>query len=133
MSEQVTRQGEQASPGSRVSVGERRRVFRPRVNVWETPEAIFLVADMPGVDETTAEVTLDRDVLTIRGRVHWEPPVSHRPVHSEFGMGDYLREFSLNAEVDADNIQAQVRNGVLRVALPRARSAGARRIEVKGG
>lgn len=116
--------------------GERtrsRRVFRPNVDIRETNQAIELFADMPGVDERSAEVTLERDVLTIKGKVDWEIPGSHRPLLGEFAFGDYERVFTLSAEVDQASIQASVKHGVLRVVLPKAAPPKARRIAVKSG
>lgn len=110
-----------------------RRMFRPNVDIRETPQAIELYADMPGVDQRSTEVTLESGVLTIRGRVDWQTPGTHRPLVREFEIGDYERVFTLSDEVDQSQIEATVKNGVLRLLLPKTAPPKARRIEVKTG
>lgn len=120
-----------AAPGGEPT--RNRRVFRPNVDIVETEQAIELFADMPGVDERSTEVTLERDVLTIKGRVDWETPASHRPLAREFEFGDYERTFTLTTEVAQEQIVATVKDGVLHLVLPKAAPAKAHKIAVKSG
>lgn len=108
----------------------RTRAFRPNVDIIERPDAIELYADMPGVDESSTEITLERNVLTLKGQVSWQVPGTHRPVFREFEIGNYERVFTLSTDVDAERIQATVKHGVLHLVLPKAEPAKARRIAI---
>jgi HSP20 family molecular chaperone IbpA len=108
-------------------------VFQPYVDIQETPEAVWLVADMPGVDETSADITLEKNVLTLRGTV---PPPQYEgfsPVVMEYETGDFERSFTISSEIDQNGIEATVRNGVLRVKLPKSQRSGAQKIAIRAG
>lgn len=110
-----------------------RRIYTPTVDIVEMKDAIELTADMPGVDEASVELTLEKNVLTIYGKVEADIPENHRLVASEYGVGDYQRVFTLSDEVDREKIEASVRNGVLRIVLPKAAVAQTRKIAVRAG
>ena len=110
-----------------------RRLFVPRSDVYETDEAIVVVAEMPGVDRDNVEITLEKNVLTISGRVSDESPEGYRLVLNEYGSGDFERRFALSQTVDREGIAAEVKGGILTLTLPKAREAQPRRIEVKSG
>ncbi len=107
-----------------------RRVYSPAVDIIERGDDIMVIADMAGVDEKSVDVTLEKNVLTIYGRVEPEIPEGHELLDSEYGVGDYQRTFSLSDEVDRDRIRASVKDGVLKLVLPKAEAAKARKIEV---
>jgi HSP20 family protein len=110
-----------------------RRVFIPSVDIMEKQDETIVIADMPGIDEGSVDVTLEKNVLEIYGKVDPEIPEKMRLSVSEYGMGDYHRVFTLSDEVDREKIRATVNNGVLRLVLPRAENAKMRRIEVRAG
>lgn len=110
-----------------------RRVFVPRADIHETGDAIHLTADMPGVDEKSLEVTLEKNVLTVAGRVEPEIPEGRTLAFAEYGVGDYERSFVLTDAVDRDGIAASIRDGVLRVTLRKAVAVQARKIPVHAG
>lgn len=107
------------------------RVFTPATDIFETADNFMLHVDMPGVSEKDVNVTLENDVLTIRGRVEPEQPANMKPAYREYDVGDYRRVFTLSSEVDRDRIEASVKDGVLRLVLPKAETAKARRIAVR--
>ena len=109
-----------------------RPVFTPRTQIHESEGSVVLVADMPGVDDQSVEVTLEDDVLTIVGRTHDAAPAGYRRIYAEFEQGDYRRSFVLSDRADAAGIQASVKNGVLRVEVPKVKPAQ-RRIQVSSG
>ncbi len=109
-----------------------KRVFTPAVDIIEQKDYILLFADMPGVDENTVDVTLDKDLLTIHGSVEAETIKGHRLVISEFGTGDYERTFTVSNDIDREKIIASVKDGVLRLTLPKAVIARTRKIPVTG-
>lgn len=106
------------------------RLYTPDVDIIERKDDIIVIADMPGVDERSVDITLEKNVLTIYGRVETELPQNYRLVYSEYGIGDYQRAFTLSEEVDRNRIQASVKNGVLRLVLPKAEAAKTRKIAV---
>src|SRR5512135_138483 len=107
-----------------------RKVFKPDVDIIEEKEETVLTADLPGVDEKSLDITLEKNVLTIRGRVEPEIRASLRLAYGEYEVGDYERAFTLSDEVDRDKIQASIKNGVLKLVLPKAAEAKARKIAI---
>jgi HSP20 family molecular chaperone IbpA len=108
------------------------RVYLPQVDIYSASDDIVILADMPGVAEKDIDITLEKDVLTINGYVSTaDGPEGYELVHGEYGIGDYQRSFTLPDEVDRDNIEASLSNGVLRVTLPKAPEAQTRKITVK--
>ncbi len=110
----------------------RRWTYTPPADVFETDGTIEVVADMPGVDESSVEITLERNVLTLDGHTKVTAPKEMTPTYTEYEAGDYHRAFTLSDEIDRDHIKATVKNGVLRLSLPKAGPAKARHIEVHG-
>jgi HSP20 family protein len=107
------------------------RVFNPDVDIIERKEDIIVIADMPGVDDSATDITLENNVLSINGRVDFEAPDKLKFVHREYGIGDFQRIFNLSGDINRDKIRATVNNGVLRIVLPKAEAAKTRRIVVK--
>lgn len=108
-------------------------VFTPRVDIRETETDVLLVADMPGVDETSVSIDLEGSELTIRGRFVPTAPDGYSLTYQEYGSGDYERSFTLGETIDRSGIRAVVRDGVLRLTLPKAKEAQPKRITVKAG
>ncbi|MEJ2684647.1 MAG: Hsp20/alpha crystallin family protein [Candidatus Sulfobium sp.] len=107
------------------------RVYTPSVDILERKEDIVVTADMPGVDEKSVDITLEKNVLTIYGKVEPSIPENHRLVAAEYSVGDYQRVFTLSDEIDREGIQASVKNGELRLVLPKAEKMKTKKIEVK--
>ena len=124
------RKEEVATPQSSEPV-RNRRVFAPLADIYETNERIFVLADMPGVDEQTIDITLEKNVLTIEGYTSSQTEAGLRLVHCESPEGNYRRVFLLSEEVDRDGIEATVKDGVLKLVLPKSAKAMARKITVK--
>lgn len=108
-----------------------RRVFIPNVDIYEEGETVYLLADMPGVDEESIDITLEKNVLTINGYVDDEQMEGYGLAYGEYRVGDYERTFALSDEVDRNKIEASVRDGVLKLTLPKAEEAKARKITVR--
>ncbi|GBE03326.1 spore protein SP21 [bacterium BMS3Abin09] len=108
-----------------------KRLYVPPVDIIEGRDGLVLVADMPGVDENSVDITLEKNLLTIYGTVEPEIPRGHRMISSEYGIGDYQRTFILSDEIDGGKIEATVKNGVLRLTLPKAEAAKTRKIPVQ--
>jgi HSP20 family molecular chaperone IbpA len=116
--------------------GERTRdrpAFVPRADIYETDKAIYLVADMPGVSEDALDITLEKDVLTLNGTVEPETPEGYSLAYAEYRVGDYVRSFSLSDEIDQEAIEATLKDGMLRLTLPKITEARTRKIAVRAG
>lgn len=121
-------------PGARATEQTRDvPVYVPQTDIYETAEAVVVLADMPGVDEKHVDVQLENNVLTLTGHVVPEPPEGHELVYREFVPGDYQRSFTLSETVDRNGIRARMTNGVLRVTLAKTKEAQPRRIAVEAG
>jgi HSP20 family protein len=110
-----------------------RQVFIPRTDIIEKTDSIILIADMPGVDEQHMDITLEKGVLTIYGTVDAAYHQEYRVAYAEYSIGDYRRSFRVTDEIDQDKIEATVKNGVLRLILPKAEQAKPKKITVKTG
>jgi HSP20 family protein len=108
-----------------------RRVFAPHSDIYETKDCIFVLADMPGVDEQSVDITLEKNVLTIQGFTGLQAEDGMNLIYCECPEGNYRRVFLLSEEVDREGIQATVKNGVLKLVLPKSPKAMARKIAVK--
>jgi HSP20 family protein len=102
----------------------------PQVNLREDNDHIFVDALVPGIDPTDLELSVLRNTLTLSGlrREVKEKATWHR---NERGGGKFLRTIELPAEVDADKVKAECRNGVLSVTLPKSEAARPKKISVK--
>jgi HSP20 family molecular chaperone IbpA len=111
---------------------ELRRVAPP-VDIYETPDGLVLLADLPGVGGDAVSVDVNKDVLTISARFTGEGVLCGSPAWSEVEPREYYRAFALGEDLDAGKISASVRNGVLELLLPKAEKAKARKIKVEAG
>jgi HSP20 family molecular chaperone IbpA len=107
------------------------RVFVPRSDIYELEDQIVIVADVPGASEDSIEVTLEKNVLTLTAFVDQAAPEGYALKLTEYEVGDYQRSFRLSNEIDREKIEATVKDGVLRLFLPKAGEARARKISVK--
>jgi HSP20 family molecular chaperone IbpA len=106
-------------------------VVNPATDIHELENQIVVVADLPGVRQDQVEITLENRVLTIRARSAMEEPPAHECVYREFGPAEFQRSFTLTEEINRDAITARMKNGVLRLVLPKAAEAQPRRIAVQ--
>jgi len=88
------------------------------------------MADMPGVAFDNVDIDLDNDQLTIRGSVRVEDEKG-TVLLKEYSVGDYYRQFTLSNVIDRNKIEASMKDGVLKVVLPKAEAAKPRKITVK--
>ncbi len=106
-------------------------VLTPATDIHESEKEIVVVADLPGVRQDQIEVTLENRVLTISARSAVEEQAGKELVYREFGPAEYRRSFTLTGDVDRNGITARIKNGVLRLTLPKAAEAQPRRIAVQ--
>ena len=106
------------------------RTVTPRVDIYETETSVVLLADMPGVGANDLDVVAERDTLTVRGRV---PRAGSAPEYQEFELADYMRAFTVTEDLDLGNVTATLRDGVLRVEIPRSAKVQPKKIPVRAG
>jgi len=110
---------------------QNRKVYLPKVDIYETKEAVILLADMPGVDDKSIEVLLEKNVLSLAGKTESLAFQEYTIAHAEYDGGDYHREFTISDEIDKDNIGARVKNGLFRLTLPKAQKVKAKKIAIQ--
>jgi len=107
--------------------------WSPALDVSETDEAVLVHAEIPGIDPKDLDISVVGDTLTLRGEKADETEQPDRNYHRvERRYGSFTRSLTLPASVDADQVTATARQGVLEVRLPKKEEARAKRIEVKG-
>ena len=102
----------------------------PPVNVVEDASGILLYADLPGVPKDNLNVHLESDTLTIEGEIRLETPEGMETNHAEVTLPRYRRVFTLSKELDATKVQAEFKNGVLKLNIPKAEHAQPRKIAI---
>ena len=112
---------------------DRERAMVPRVDVLEDETGITLLADLPGVPREQLELHVEGDTLQIEGTVVPEPPDRLQPVYAEVRLGRYRRAFSLSRELDTSRIEANLKDGVLNLRIPKHSHAQPRRVQVQVG
>lgn len=105
----------------------------PRVDVSEDAGGITLLADLPGVPKDKLELKVEGDMLQIEGEIAPETPENLEAMYAEVQVSRYRRAFTLSSELDTSRIEAQLRDGVLTLRIPKHEHAQPRRIEVKVG
>ena len=107
-----------------------RPLVTPPIDIYETPEGLTLVADLPGVSGETVDVQVQDNKLTLFGRLADPTPGDAVLAYQEFVEADFLRSFILSDDLDHDRIEAALNGGVLTVKLPRQQRSAPRRIDV---
>ena len=103
----------------------------PAVDVIEDATGITVYADLPGVPKDQLNVRVEGDTLLIEAELQLATPAEMRPSHAEVRRTRYRRAFTLSRELDPAQVAAEFSHGVLRLRVPKANHAQARRIEVK--
>jgi HSP20 family protein len=119
---EVTAPAEQTRPGL---------VFTPAVDIFETDKEITLLADMPGVKAEGLNIDIRENILTLDGDVKSPEGPDEVDVLREYRTGKYYRQFTLSQVIDQGKIDAAMKDGVLRLRLPKVEAATPRKIAVK--
>jgi HSP20 family protein len=105
----------------------------PQADFYETDEEFVLEMNLPGFTEEDVEVNLEQDVLSITGEHSEEEEEEKGTYHlRERSWSRFTRSFSIPHTIDVENVDADFAKGVLKVRLPKAAQARARKIEIKG-
>lgn len=105
----------------------------PPVDIYEDETGFTLTADLPGVSKERLGVKVNGDNLLIEGEVSVPAPQGMELLYAEVLASSYRRSFTLSRELDASKIEAALKDGVLRLRIPKAEDARPRKIEIKVG
>jgi HSP20 family protein len=105
----------------------------PPVDVFEDESAITLLADLPGVSRDRLGVRVDGESLVLEATASTIQPEDMQLVYGEAQFPSYRRQFTLSRELDASRIEASLKDGVLKLGIPKLEEAKPRRIEVRVG
>jgi HSP20 family protein len=103
---------------------------RPPVDIAENESGFILFADLPGVSKDDLTVRVDGDTLVIEGVLTAPTPEKMDLVYGEAQFSAYRRQFTLSRELDCSRIEANLKNGVLKLTIPKTEEAKPRRIKV---
>jgi HSP20 family protein len=121
---EVSTASEQTRPGG---------VFAPQVDIFETDQQITLLADLPGVAPDNLTVDLRDNILTLTGEVTALENANEKELFIEYEIGRYYRQFTLSDIIDQKRIDARMKDGVLRLTLPKVEKASPRKVTVTAG
>jgi HSP20 family protein len=122
--QEVAAPAEQTRPGA---------LFAPNVDIFENDQHITLMADLPGVTPEKLTIDLRDSVLTLSGDVEPYESSEEKDILVEYEIGKYFRQFTLSEVIDQNRIEAQLKDGVLRLTLPKVEKATPRSIKVSAG
>lgn len=129
----MTNSVQTSSSSSRAAAAPQQPHVVPPVDVYENDNAITLVADLPGATREQLQVRVDGETLVLEATAAIRGPENMELVYGEAQYPAYRRQFTLSRELDASRIEAQLRDGVLRLTIPKAEEAKPRRIQVQVG
>ncbi|ESQ13385.1 MAG TPA: Hsp20/alpha crystallin family protein [Chromatiaceae bacterium] len=109
------------------------QALRPPVNIYEDAEGIILEADMPGVSKDRLRIQVDNDQLLVEGDVQFAMPEGIEALYADVRATRYSRNFSLSRELETENIDASLNDGVLKLRIPKRAEVRPRKIEVRVG
>ncbi|BCS94490.1 heat-shock protein [Desulfoluna limicola] len=119
--QEVTSTSEQTKPGL---------VFTPAVDIFENETELVLLADMPGVTAGTLDIDLREDTLTLLGEIETTEELHGEQLLTEYEIGKFYRQFTIPEVIDQEGIDAQLKDGVLRLTLPKVQKATQRKIAI---
>ncbi|MFQ5344807.1 MAG: Hsp20/alpha crystallin family protein [Mariprofundus sp.] len=129
--ESMNRQLSHLLDDSHIGVSTEAEQWAPRVDIRETDDALLVQAELPGIDKKDIHLEVKDGVLTLSGERRYEKDVKEENVHRvERAYGRFSRSFSLPTNVDADKVNASMKDGVLKVRLPKRESAKPKAIAI---
>ena len=107
------------------------QTYRAPVDVYEAKDRFIVLADMPGTTSEDIEIVIDGNMLEIASTVSDRYATLGRAIHQEYGIGDYHRHFRIGSGIDAEEITATYRDGILNVNLPKQTAVLPRTVHVE--
>ncbi len=119
--QEVEKAGEQTIPA---------RTFIPPTDIFENDDNLNIIMEMPGVARDKITVDLENNVLSVEGQIDFSSYDELDPVYTEYNIGHYRRSFTLSNKINQNKIEAEVKDGVLKLILPKAEESKPRKITV---
>jgi HSP20 family protein len=120
--------GDAATPDENETVA---RAWAPRVDILENETSYQVTAELPGVKKDDVEITVENNLLTLKGERKFEKDVNKEQYHRiERAYGTFARSFTLPNRVSQDQVQAKFDNGLLMITIPKAAEARPKKIEI---
>jgi HSP20 family protein len=117
----------------RSRIAKRAVVYRPQIAIAETDKVVEVRAALPGFESEEVKVFVERRSVTISGRRKAENDTKNKPVQfSDFTTGDFFRRFQLPSEADPDGARAALKDGILSLTLPKARTSQNKKVNADG-
>jgi HSP20 family protein len=107
------------------------RVFLPTSDIYETQDALTVILEMPGVEKSNVNVSVEDGLLHVDGRLDLSKYQGLQPLYTEYNIGHYSRSFQLSSKIDQSKIEAALKDGVLSLTLPKVEEAKPRTISVR--
>jgi HSP20 family molecular chaperone IbpA len=107
------------------------RIFLPTADIYETEDALSVILEMPGVEKNNVDVRVEGGVLKVEGRLDFSKYQGLQPLYTEYNVGHYFRSFQLSSKIDHSRIEAELKEGVLALTLPKVEEAKPRTIQIK--
>lgn len=120
-----------AKTGANAESTRNGKMFAPRVDIFETENELLLYADVPGVAPDSVDLRYERGELTLHGKINVRPSTGQM-ILGEYDSGDFYRVFQVHEAIDASKIEAEQKNGVLTVHLPKQEAVKPKQIAIKG-
>lgn len=106
------------------------KFYVPSTDIHETREALILTMEMPGVEKKNVDIRLEKNVLSVEGRIDFAPYDDLEPVYTEYNVGHFRRSFKISNEIDQSKIAARLEDGTLTLDLPKIAEQKPRTITV---
>jgi HSP20 family protein len=106
------------------------RIFLPMADIYEAPDVLTVILEMPGVEKSNVSVHVEDGVLKVEGRLELGKYQGLVPLYTEYNIGHYSRSFRLSSKIDQSKIAAEMKDGVLCLTLPKIEEAKPRTIRV---
>lgn len=107
------------------------RVFLPNADIYEDQDALRVILEMPGVDKSNVEIWVEDGVLNVLGRLDFSKYRGLQPLYTEYNVGHYSRSLRLSSAIDQNKIEAEMKDGVLSLVLPKVEEAKPRIIQIR--
>lgn len=106
------------------------RFYQPNTDIFEDEGSLTLVMEMPGVLKDNVDITIEKNILDVEGKIDFSKYEDLEPVYTEYNVGHYKRSFSLSSKIDQSKISADMNDGLLTLVLPKAEEAKPRTIKI---
>ena len=106
------------------------RLFVAAADIYEAPDALTVILEMPGVEKSNVSISVEDGVLSVEGRLDLSKYQGLQPLYTEYNIGHYSRSFRLSSKIDQSKIAAEMKDGVLSLQLPKVEQAKPRTIQI---